>query len=117
MRSSALEGRDGAGSASRRSRWRGPLERLRARLAAVLAGGAIALSSPAGLASGEPKSEPPSLRDDAEPRPEPGSAVKEPAPSPPPATSNRARVQRYVESIEPTRWLRRFGEVEIRDRR
>ena len=55
-----------------------------------------------------------SLGDAQGPAANPPSA---PAPAPAPGDSNRGSVRRYVESIDPSSWLRRFGKVESRERR
>ena len=86
----------------------------------------IALASPSKPAAGDPPKpaagdEPaqkpalPGSHDDSGGRQAARGGAPEPPLSPPPASSNRASVKRYVEGIEPSSWLRRFGEVEIRE--
>jgi len=103
-----------------RSTWQELLEAISARLPAALAGLVIALAiAPAPAAADEPREKP------SVPRPgnhreslgdAPGPAVNLPS-APAPGDANRASVRRYVESIDPSSWLRRFGKVESRERR
>ena len=102
------------------------------RLPALLAGIVIALaSSPTPAAGDEPREEPTTPNSHDAPGDKTGGeiggemggetsvrdATAEPQPSPTPGSSNRASVRRYLDSIDPNAWLRRFGKVEKRERR
>jgi hypothetical protein len=89
-------------------------------LPAALAGLVITLAiAPAPAAADEPREKP------SAPRPgnhrgslgDAQDSTTNPPAAPAPGDSNRASVRRYVESIDPSSWLRRFGKVESRERR